>query len=311
MGATAIAKAGVQGERGKEIRTEPVGQDVSDLRFVADLIKASGKRLVIEDFHYLSVEERTKFAFDLKALWDYGVFVVIIGVWSQSNMLIFLNPDLTGRIEEVPIYWSASDLKCVLRKGGDALNLEFADEFVSAVVQDCYGNVGILQALTLKALDALGVHQTESYRVIVSRLEALQTAALQYAEQLNPLYQQFAKRVSGGIRIRKDSTGIYAHAMSVILEAPDDLTLSGLSLDYIFQHANAREPRIQKGNLRVVLEHFEQLQVDPQGRGLVLAYNEAAAEVSVVDRQLLLYRRYSTVKWPWEDLIAEALCGED
>jgi hypothetical protein len=40
-------------------------------------------------------------------------------------------------------------------------------------------------------------------------------------------------------------------------------------------------------------------------RGLVIAYNEAEGEISVVDRQLLLYRKYSTVKWPWEDLIAE------
>jgi len=310
LGASATASAGVEGVHSNETRSEPVGQNVSDLRFVAELIKASGRRLIIEDFHYLSVEERTKYAFDLKALWDYGVFVVIIGVWSQSNMLIYLNPDLSGRIEEIPIYWSSADLRRVLKKGGDALNLLFAEEFQSSCVKDCYGNVGILQALTLKALDALGIQKTTSVEMIVDRVDALQTAALQYAEQLNPLYQQFAKRVSGGIRTRKESTGIYAHAMSVILESSDDLILSGLSLDYIFQQANAREPRIQKGNLRVVLEHFEQLQVDAQGRGLVLAYNEATAEISVVDRQLLLYRRYSTVKWPWEDLIAEAEMDE-
>jgi hypothetical protein len=62
---------------------------------------------------------------------------------------------------------------------------------------------------------------------------------------------------------------------------------------------------VQKGNLHTVLEKIERLQVDDQGRGLVLAYNEANREVSVVDRQLLLYRKYSTVTWPWEDLIAQ------
>ncbi|MGD0569062.1 MAG: hypothetical protein ABSA78_11700 [Candidatus Sulfotelmatobacter sp.] len=307
LGASAVVKAGIEGERGSETRTELVGHDVSDLRFVADLIRASDRRLVIEDFHYLSVAERQKFAFDLKALWDYGLFVVIIGVWSQSNMLIFLNPDLAGRIEEVPIYWSGDDLRRVLKKGGDALNLEFAEDFSAACVNDCYGNAGILQALTLRALDAMGIQETSAGKTIVKDLEALHTSALQYADQLNPLYQQFAKRVSGGIRTRQDSTGIYAYAMAVILEAPDDLALRSISLDYIFQKANAREPRIQKGNLRVVLEKFEQLQVDSEGRGLVVAYNEATAEITVVDRQLLLYRKYSTVKWPWEDLIAETV----
>jgi hypothetical protein len=311
LGASATAKAGVEGEREHETRTEPVGQDVSDLRFVADLLKASGRRLVIEDFHYLSIEERHKLAFDLKALWDYGVFLVIIGVWSQNNMLIFLNPDLTGRIEEVPIYWSAEDLRRVLNKGGQALNLTFDEEFTKTCIADCYGNVGILQALTLKALDAIGIEKAQSGQVIVRDLNALQAAALQYAEQLNPLYQQFAKRVSGGIRKRQDSTGIYSYAMAVILETPDEMALQGLSLDYVFQKAHAREPRIQKGNLRTVLEKFEQLQVDDQGRGLVIAYNEAEGEITVVDRQLLLYRKYSTVKWPWEDLIAESKIYED
>ena len=127
-----------------------------------------------------------------------------------------------------------------------------------------------------------------------------------YAEQLNPLYQQFAKRVSGGIRKRSNSTGIYAHAMAVILRASDDELASGLPLDTIYNRAHEREPRIQKGNLRSVLEKFEGLQVDEEGRGLVLAYNEATEEITVVDMQLLLYRRYSTVSWPWETIITES-----
>jgi hypothetical protein len=309
LGVQVTGKAGFEGEKANETRSEPVGHDVTDLRFVADLLKASGRRLVIEDFHYLSVKERNKFAFDLKALWDYGLFVVIIGVWSQSNMLIFLNPDLSGRIEEIPIYWSDEDLKRVLRKGGDALNIEFSDEFAAATVKDCYGNVGILQALTLKALDQLGISERTFRPTPINNTEALNTAALQYADQLNPLYQQFAKRVTKGIRTRHDSTGIYGYAMAVILEAPDELALTSLSLDYIFQEAHSREPRIQKANLRTVLEKFEQLQVDEEGRGLVLAYNAVVGEITVVDRQLLLYRRYCTVKWPWEDLIAEAKSG--
>jgi hypothetical protein len=43
--------------------------------------------------------------------------------------------------------------------------------------------------------------------------------------------------------------------------------------------------------------------VDSEGRGLVLAYDTKRG-VSVVDRQLLLYRRLAMVSWPWEDIIA-------
>ncbi len=77
--------------------------DLSNLRFIAELIKESGKKLVIEDFHYLSFDERRKLAFDLKTLWDLECYVVVVGVWTQTNLITFLNPDLSGRIEEVSI----------------------------------------------------------------------------------------------------------------------------------------------------------------------------------------------------------------
>jgi hypothetical protein len=51
---------------------------------------------------------------------------------------------------------------------------------------------------------------------------------------------------------------------------------------------------------------MEDLQIDSEGRGLVIGYSPESEEVVVVDRQLLLYRRFATVKWPWEELIREA-----
>jgi hypothetical protein len=263
------------------------------------------------DFHYLSVDERRAFAFDLKALWDYGVFVVIVGVWSEQNMLLFLNPDLAGRVREVPIVWSASDLRLIFEHGGRALNLRFSDELQALAISDCFENAGILQRLILGTLDELGISEAPKHEVQVNDFAALETASMAYADELNALYQQFARRVSGGIRTRVNSTGIYAHAMAAIMAEPDDALIRGMSIDRIFAIASAREPRIQKGNLHTVLDKIERLQVDDEGRGLVLAYNEANREVSVVDRQLLLYRKYSTVTWPWEDLIAEHTTDTD
>lgn len=310
FGASLLAKLGFKGNVGansdssrKEAR---VGHDINDLRYIAELIKLSERRFVVEDFHYMSVSERKIFSFDLKALWDYGVFVVVIGVWSQSNMLIHLNPDLSGRIEEISIYWSTDDLNTIISKGAISLHLDFSDVIRARLISDCFGNSGIIQKLILDTLDDLGIFEDRDELITVQSLTATENAELAYADQLNPLYQQFAKRVSSGIRNRENSTGIYAHAMAVILDASDDDLMKGLPLDAIFEAAHSRQPRIQKGNLRQVLEKFEDLQIDDEGRGLVLSYNEATSEITIVDRQLLLYRRYATVKWPWEDMTKEA-----
>lgn len=304
----AAAKATIGGEyeRATSTRTVSVGKTVADLRFVAALLKAAGRRLVIEDFHYLSVAERRSLAFDLKALWDYGLFVLIVGVWSESNYLLTLNPDLTGRVEEEAISWQSEDLERILLKGGLALNLVFDNAIRTKLIDLAYENAGVLQRLALGTLDELEITESSPVQKTLSDVAAVEGAALRYADQLNPLYQSFARRVAEGIRHRDDSTGIYAHAMAAILAEPDAVLLRSLNLDRIYDVAHKRQPRIQKGNLRTVLSNFARLQVDDDGRGLVLAFNEANDDVTVVDRQLLLYRRYATVAWPWEGLVKEA-----
>ncbi|CTP93189.1 hypothetical protein [Xanthomonas graminis] len=285
-----------------------VGKDVGDLEFIAALIRSSGRTLVIEDFHYLPVQEQTNFAFDLKTLWDYRAFVVVVGVWISENMLITLNPDLSDRIEELSVTWSESELKQVFKKGCAALNLRPTDAVASSLASISYESVGLLQKLALRYLDdELGIIESaeEGAEMVVSDESKIEDAAMHVAEQLNQLYQTFARRVSEGIRSRTNATGIYAHAMAVIMVAPDNELSRGISAKAVHKAAHARQSRIQFSNLKAVLTKFPELQVDSEGRGLVVSYDSQGEMVSVVDRQLLLYRRFATVRWPWEELIEE------
>ncbi|MBO2646702.1 MULTISPECIES: hypothetical protein [Shewanella] len=310
VGVNLLGKIGVdlQGEiNGTGQKNEKsIGKDIEDLRFIADIIKASDRRLIIEDFHYMSTENRKGFAFDLKALWDYGVFLIIVGVWSETNLLLHLNPDLSGRVEEIPVDWSNSDLTKIINKGSGTLNLSVADPVKNKLVELAYGNAGVLQQLTLLTLDQANIEEKRFLNQKLDDVNFVDSAAMEYAEQLNPVYQQFSKLVSKGIRSRKNATGIYAHAMSAIIASTDSELINGLPAKSIYEKAHAKQDRIQYGNLKTILEKLPELQVDEDGRGLVVTYNTATEEISVVDRQLLLYRRFSTVKWPWEDLIAEA-----
>lgn len=312
-----IAKASggveVAGEYGRETREEAAGKDFNDLEFVAALIRESGRMLVVEDFHYLSIEQQKQFAFDLKTLWDYRTFVTVIGVWISENMLITLNPDLADRIEEISVTWQPEELKQILHKGSRLLNVRFTDRISNQLAEISYESAGLLQKLALRMLDdELNIveRSADSPEVIVDSEDAVHGAAMHVSEQLNQLYQAFAKRVCEGIRTRRNSTGIYAHAMAAVMAASDADLTAGLPATAIFVVANAKQPRIHYGNLKVALARFPELQVDEDGRGLVIAYNPQGEKVSVVDKQLLLYRRFATVKWPWEDLIDEVSKSE-
>ncbi len=309
-GTALLAKAGITAALGRDTTktTEQriIGHDINDLRFIADILKSSGRRLVIEDFHYMSTGDRRNFAFDLKALWDYAVFVVIIGVWSETNLLLHLNPDLTGRVTEISIDWIQDDLTRILKKGGEALHIEFSPKIQIMLVSLSYSNAGLLQQLTLLTLDEAGIREKGLLKKTIDNGTHVDGASMVYADQLNPVYQQFAKRVAAGVRTRKNATGIYAHAMAVILEASDEELVKGLHARSIFERAVKRQRRIQYNNLKAILDQLEGLQVDDDGRGLIVGYSPASEEITIVDRQLLLYRRFATVKWPWEDLIREA-----
>ena len=280
---------------------------VDNLDYIASEITSSNRKLVIEDFHYLDVEQRKKLAYDLKTLWDYHCFVVIIGVWTQTNLLTFLNPDLTGRIEELTVQWSDVDLKQVIDLGSSSLNIEIDQEIQRSLISDSFGNVGILQSLLLRLIeDQADIEETQHTKSYIVNPDFYNEAAKAYAEQLDGVYQQFAQILSAGIRRRKKSTGIYALTMQAIVEAPDKQLMRGFLRSDIFDITNAKEPRIQKGNLKTVLRKLVELQRPEGGRGLVISYDESIDAVSVVDLQLLFYRKHHTMKWPWEELVEEA-----
>lgn len=298
------AKLGLSMQREVATETQDIQQNIESLSFICELINESGRRLVIEDFHYLNPSERKRLAYDLKTMWDLQTYATIIGVWSDNNLLLNLNPELSARVREITVSWEPADLRRILDQGTVALNLDFPRDVRDRLVQIAYGNAGILQRLTLDTLDRANVLRELTSKREVCSLGDVDSAAMFYAEELNSIYQNFAHRVSRGIRTRQNSTAIYAHILAVVLDASDEDLASGVPSDQIFRTAHGREPRIQQGNLKTALGNLERLQVDDEGRGLVLTY--ADGRVRVVDHQLLLYRQFATVQWPWEDMIRRA-----
>lgn len=280
---------------------------IQNLEFVTQSIIQSGKRLVVEDFHYLDLATRERLAFDLKTFWDYGCFIIIIGVWTQTNLLTSMNPDLTGRIEEISVSWSNEELEQVIKLGCAALNINIDGTIASDMIGDSFGNVGILQSLLLKLVeDEAGIEETRKVNALIAEPTLYVNAAKEYANQLDGRYQQFAQILSAGIRQRKKSTGIYALAMEAIVKASDRQLMYGFSRNDIFTITNRKEPRVQKGNLKTVLGKLTELQKPETGRNLIITYDESTDSIFAVDLQLLFYRKHHTMRWPWEEMAEEA-----
>lgn len=286
----------------------PIGQDPDDISFFAKILLESKRKLVVEDFHYMSEKDREAFAYDLKALWDCGVRLVVIGIWPEVSLLTFLNHDLAGRVHDISVEWKKDELAHILDSGGDSLNIVFGDKVKSRLCENAYSNAGLLQALALGTLDQMGIYEKEKKPTFVNDVSSVEDASMLYAEQLRGFYQTFSERMAKGIRCRKRGTDIYAHTMAALLDHgwSDEDLIRGITVDQIFEIAHARQPRIQKVNMITILQHIPSMQLDEKGNGLIINYDTATNKVFVVNRELLFYRKYVTINWPWEDLIQES-----
>lgn len=301
------ASLGVDAEYEERIQKEkePVGHDINDALFIINIIKKSERRLVIEDFHYLSPQQRKIMSDFLKLFWDNQLYVVVIGIWSDSNLIITLTPDLATRIIEYSISWSNEDLQKIIDKGCRALNIKFSEEISNRIIHNSYSNAGLLQSITLGYLDELEITHEQEFEIEINDNAKFASSCHKLADQLYALYHNVVRTISSGIRRRPNSTAIYAHAMAVIIESTDEELISGLNVKDIHATACKREERIQLQNLKTALSNLNRLQSDENGRNIILSYSPESGNITIVDKQLLFYRKYNKTAWPWDDLISQ------
>ncbi len=280
-----------------EVLSDVVGTD--SLKYLATKIRESEKRIIIEDFHYLSEEEQRRMAFDLKALWDMGVFFVIVGVWAEQNLLTYYNGDLSGRVEEIDVQWSDSDLEKVITQGEQVLNVRFSNELRYAFLQDANQNVGLLQRILEKYCYYAGVHKTQEKLRILSDEGPLHQARESICKEEERRYQQFFDAIQRGYR--DSELKVYKHVLRVVSEAEDEELKAGIPRDELLRRVKQYESRIRLSDLSAALNKLKKLQVDRQVSPLVLSYNSitSAPKLQLVDREFLFFRKYGHPSWPW------------
>jgi hypothetical protein len=295
----AQTKVGVRGSRGGERELAPIGQAPGDLAWVARVLVESGKRLVIEDFHYLDDDARRQFAFLLKALGDYGVHPVIIGVWSQDHLLTYYNGDLSQRVEDIHLVWSAPELEQVLVLGSQALNVTMSPSLRTDLIRDAYGNVGTLQALAEAVCKEAEIFERRTAPTYLTPGPALTRGREQIARGMQPRFQGFADAYVAGLRVLPEAERRVLQAViETVCARPDDELLSGVLLE----HLSARgEIGVAHVDLIAMLSHVERFQSELDISPLVVTFNRHAQSLSLIDRRFLFYRKYGAPRWPWEE----------
>jgi hypothetical protein len=279
---------------------------------VARAILLSHRRLVIEDFHYLAEDERKKLAFALKGLWDAKVFVIIIGIWAEQNLLTVYNSDLTGRVEEIDVRWTEDELRQVIAKGEKALAFEFDTSIADEIINDANKNVGLLQRLAEGTCREAGILVTQKDFRMIDDQAALNRCRTAVCVTFEHRYFSFASFVGRGFKNpERTKLKLYRQIVRACIEAREAELVEGLDRQMLLKKIRKYEPAADMTNLQKALTRLERLQVERQISPPVLSYSETSRTVLLVDRELLFYRKYTTKSWPWEDDYGSVPDAED
>lgn len=305
-GSIIIAKG--KGQLGSSIsnESETISQEISpegyeeDVKYLAENLERVNKKLILEDFHYLGEDVRKRVAFTIKALYELGVFVIIIGIWSEQNLLTYYNGDLTGRIEEINLVWLEPELREVLSKGEEALNIKFSDELKNEMIASSFQNVGLLQRIAERICEIKEIYETQDVTQTISEYDILDSARKQIVKDIGQRYNRIFEVFSRGFRADTELK-VYYNIFRTIAGLDDNQLIAGVPTSTLLKELQIHSQKeIRQSDLTSALDKIERLQASRDITPLLVSYNRSLRYISLTDREFLFFRKYSNEKWEWQ-----------
>lgn len=281
--------------------------DVNDIIRALEEIEFE-KFVVLEDFHYLPTETQEDFSIALKAFHENSqITFIIVGVWLDENRLVQFNGDLTGRVLAVDAdAWSEDELRQVIARGEDLLNVSIDDGVKDALVEGCFESVYIVQEACYRLCEDAGVHRTlEEHQTIGEGKDVRELVKSIVGEQ-SARYDVFLTNVSGGFQ--ETQLEMYRWLLLPVLLASPEVLEDGIPWNSLRKVIDANHPSapINPGNLTQALRSVASLQVKTNITPIILDYDQSKRRLNVVDRGFLIWLNYQDTKELRESLALPA-----
>lgn len=266
--------------------------DSEDVNEIISALNNFRRYIVLEDFHYLTVETQKDFAVALKAFHEQSkLCFIIVGVWLEEGRLTVYNGDLTGRVIGINAdKWQRDELEEVISAGEAMLNIDFSPKFKKAVLDGCVEAVYILQEACYQACIKSNIFQTQlSFSEIGSDIN-VDDLIREVVNQQTGRYNSFITQFTAGFQ---DTTlQMYKWLLFPVIIASRDQLEEGLSYRTMRELLREHHPEgkgLNLGNLTQALKSVASLQVKKDIKPIVLDYDETNLRLNVVDRAFLIW----------------------
>jgi hypothetical protein len=268
---------------------KPVGVGTDSLAWVAQQFRDNGSIPVFEDFHNLSTVDQFAMAYVMKALGEWNVPCVVVGIWTDTHQLKLYNGELDGRIEDIRLRWNFEELRAVVTSGCGALNVVMGDEIVDMLARAAYSSVGLLQELCFITMDEAGVRRRQLRSQRIENSEAASAAIGRAVEQISSRFEPFLRKLPEA-PAGEGREGFYRHLTSALGgRIGEGELLEGLDVDDVVGALLIDDPDLGRSEAVASLKNLEAAQRAAGIRPPVLAYDEPRERLILVDRRLLLF----------------------
>jgi hypothetical protein len=133
---------------------------------LAQFIGASNNCWIIEDFHKIESDEKLKMSQIMKVFMDQSadypnLKIIAIGAVNSAREVVRYDPELRDRIMEIEIpLMGIEDLKSILNKGQDLLNIYIDDKIIERIARNSCGLPIVTHDLAYLLCDVSDVKKT-------------------------------------------------------------------------------------------------------------------------------------------------------
>ena len=272
-----------------------LAQDVSEI-----LKQHSVKKyLILENFHYLTLDVQGALAYDLRVFQDQGIIFVILGIWREANRLVQFNGDLLDRITEIPVEpWMVEDFKKVMKKGADLLNVSFL-QVEDRLIVDSFDSIGVVQELCKYCCLAAGVTQSSPALVEITEKnlqEAIDKKTTEYGVRHIRNFESFvdiARKTSN--QSGKLSLAFPYYFIRLLLSTDFTSIEQGLLRSTLLEEIRKLHHRpddVRSGDLGAFLHNITQHQINKKIQPPFVDYDRGGKVMKIIDSSLYFFLRH-------------------
>ncbi|MBP1617693.1 MAG: hypothetical protein H6Q14_1520 [Bacteroidetes bacterium] len=281
------ASASTEKENGKSFRV--IDFNLALAQDLSELLKSVGfrKRIILENFHYLSEEIQKQLAIDLRIFEDYNILFIVLGIWREKNRLAQFNGDLLDRVIEVPVEpWERGDLKKIVAEGLPLLNTSF-ENVVDYIINSCFDSVGVFQEICKESCYAATVNETSENLVEITTAnvdEAIRRKLEDYSSRHTRCLESFIEQKARS----SQETPLYIpyYFIKVLFTETIDNIIQGLRrkpLQEMIREIHHRSDDVRPSDMGYFLKNLVASQISKGISPPIFDYDNSTSSIKIID----------------------------